>query len=141
VDSRCLGARIEERHTPTTRACSGVPCIVGVVGVHLVHYTHYTHLLWRTLHGSAGVSRASPHTHFLRTRLARLLLSLTFAHTFAQCNFILIDEADKHTRAHTRARTHARAHARTHIQCNYIVLDEADRMIDMGFEPQVQILE
>jgi ATP-dependent RNA helicase DDX23/PRP28 len=27
-------------------------------------------------------------------------------------------------------------------QCTYIVLDEADRMIDMGFEPEVQkILE
>lgn len=27
-------------------------------------------------------------------------------------------------------------------QCSYVVLDEADRMIDMGFEPEVQkILE
>jgi len=25
-------------------------------------------------------------------------------------------------------------------QCNYVVLDEADRMIDMGFEPQVQAI-
>lgn len=25
-------------------------------------------------------------------------------------------------------------------QCNYIVLDEADRMIDLGFEPQVQVI-
>jgi len=23
-------------------------------------------------------------------------------------------------------------------QCNYVVMDEADRMIDLGFEPQVQ---
>jgi ATP-dependent RNA helicase DDX23/PRP28 len=26
------------------------------------------------------------------------------------------------------------------LQCNYVVLDEADRMIDMGFEPQVQAI-
>ena len=25
-------------------------------------------------------------------------------------------------------------------QCNYVVLDEADRMIDMGFEPQVDTM-
>ena len=25
-------------------------------------------------------------------------------------------------------------------QCNYVVLDEADRMIDMGFEPQVNAI-
>ena len=25
-------------------------------------------------------------------------------------------------------------------QCNYVVMDEADRMIDLGFEPQVQNL-
>jgi ATP-dependent RNA helicase DDX23/PRP28 len=24
-------------------------------------------------------------------------------------------------------------------QCTYIVLDEADRMIDLGFEPEVQV--